>query len=164
MTRGQAGDLLALLRAAYPRVAVSADTDELWLSNLSALDAELGRRAVRSLIVGVKFWPSIAELHEHVAIVREHAAREKRERERREADEALERIGRPSLREIPAVVEYLARTSSALDLPEEGRGECSDCGRRSTLYRVGKFRVCLDDVRKRQRAREKLDASGGVAA
>jgi hypothetical protein len=161
----EAADLLRRLRSGFPKVADSADAIDLWLSELRPLKRSLAERAVRSLLVGARFTPVLAEFHEQYAIAREQAARARREEERQAEERALDELERPTLREIPAVVEYLARTSSALELPEEGSGTCSDCGRSaSPLYRVGKFRVCLDDARKRQRAREKLDAPGGVAA
>lgn len=112
----------------------------------------------------MKFWPSLAELHEHYEIVREQAARKAREEERRAADAAADTLPRLALREIPAVRDYLARQEVVVGIPEEGKGDCSDCGQQHpALYRIGKFRVCTECARKRLRARA-LDITDDAAA
>jgi hypothetical protein len=162
MRRGQAEDLLRLLRSAYPRTNLPAETSELWLIRLRSLDATLGAKAVESLIDGVKFWPSLAELHEQVGIVREQAARELREEERRQELHALEAAEFPPLDEIlrrfPDLERWMPGSGRVSGLPEEGGGDCSDCGQeRPTLHRLGKFRVCADCARKRLRAKAKTE-------
>jgi hypothetical protein len=153
------------LCAAYPRTALPPASTDLWLTTLCSFDAKLGAKAVDSLIRGVKFWPSLAELHEHYGIVREQAGRARREEERREeieALEALEEAGLPPLDEIlrrfPEVERWMPGGEHMAGLPEEGKGVCSDCGEeRPRLYRLGKVRVCADCARPRLRAKAKTD-------
>jgi hypothetical protein len=158
--RDQAEDLLRLLRSAYPRTNLPAETSELWLTRLGSLDATLGAKAVESRIDGVKFWPSLAELHEKVGIVREQAARNRREEERCQELQALEAAEFPPLEEIlrrfPEVERWMPGGGRVSGLPEEGKGDCSDCGEeRPTLHRLGKFRVCADCAQLRLRAKAK---------
>jgi hypothetical protein len=67
VTRQQAGQLVALLRTAYPTKSVSADTLKLYESRLArqgagSLHFEIAREAILELIDVEKFWPSVAEI------------------------------------------------------------------------------------------------------
>jgi hypothetical protein len=134
----QARDLLDTL-CAYFAKTLGEPSRNAWLTELRSLDFALGSTAVRSLVVGSRFWPSIAELYEQVEIAREQAARARREEERRAAEETLDNLERPALREIPALLEAEGRADEAqevrsffarwldpggglVDLPEEGAG------------------------------------------
>lgn len=158
MTRAQAGQLLALLTAAHPRTKIEDATVDLWLDELSRLDHEVGAVAVRALVEAVKGWPTIAHLHEQIAAAREQAIRERRDQERREAQDAFDRMPRPPLREIPAAVALLERFSlKPIDAERVEDGPCDDgCGRSEARYRVGRFNVCGSCARLRARAATRL--------
>src|SRR5262245_57276640 len=103
MKPSEAGQLFKQLRAGFALAKVDGDTSQLWLRELRKLDHALGERAVNSLIASSKFWPAIAELYEQVEIARQQTARERRDRERHQADQRLDEMTLPPLREIPAV-------------------------------------------------------------
>jgi hypothetical protein len=160
MTRTEAAALLKLLTAAFPRITIDDDTVELWIDGLRPLDHHLGETAVRSLIDGTKFFPTIAELNEAVTIAREHTARARREAERRAADRAYDQQPHPLLRDIPAAVELQERFGNpppTLDLTTDGI--CDDgCGRTGARYQLGRMQVCA------RCARRRLNAASGEAA
>jgi hypothetical protein len=143
MNNREAGGLLALLQAAHPRTKLEDATVDVWLSELRKLDHRIAETAVRSLVEGVRNWPSIADLGERVAAVREQAARERRDNERHEAERAFDEMPRPPLREIPAAVELIERwVSPPSPLPSAADGVCDECGRSGARYELGRFCVC----------------------
>jgi hypothetical protein len=153
MTRAQAGELLALLSADYPRTTIDDATIGLWLDELGRLDHKIGTTAVQSLVASQKFWPSIAHLHEQVEIARQQAARERVAAERRAANLALDLTPRLPLAEIPAAVELLERFTEPLPLERGEDGDCDDgCGSTGARYQLGRVRVCADCGRRRLRA------------
>jgi hypothetical protein len=157
MKPDQAEKLLQLLRAAYPRTTLPDEASDLWLTRLRALDTKVGAKAVESLIDGVKFWPSLAELYEHYEIAREQAARVRRAEERRQQLEEFDAMELPPLAEIlrrfPEVQKLVAGDDGVVGLPAEGRGECDECGTvRPMLYRLNKFRLCPRCARRRKHA------------
>jgi hypothetical protein len=174
MKPDQARDLLDLLCAYFAKTTIPEATRDVWLAELRSIDHGVGTTAVRSLCVGSKFWPAIAELYEQVEIAREQAARARREKERRAAEETLDNLERPALREIPALLEAEGRADEAqevrsffarwldpggglVDLPEEGAGPCEDCGTEGPrTWRLGKFRLCAKCARMRVRAGQRL--------
>jgi hypothetical protein len=150
---GQAEDLWRMLRAGYPRSKPTEETRDLWLTRLRPLDAELGAAAIESLIDGVRFWPTIAELNEHVEIIREQKTRARREEERRLADELVDNLDRPPLSEIPSVQELLGRWSSIAGLESAEPGECGDCHEQaSTRFTLGPLVLCRECATRRRRA------------
>jgi hypothetical protein len=164
VTPAKASELLALLCAAY-RVRIEGGTADLWLAELRRLDPAIGETAVRSLVTGSRFWPTIAELHEQVTLAREQAARAARERERREAEQRLDAIERPPLREIPAAVALLERWREPLPLERTSDGDCGECGAHGDRFEVGTFALCYRCAKRRLRARVQVDAGeGGEAA
>lgn len=165
MTPDEAGALFDLLCAAYPTAKPSEATADLWLAELRRLDPAVGDAAVRSLIAGSRFWPSVAELHEQVTVAREHAARVARERERREAEQKLDAIDRPPLRQIPAAVALIERWREPLPLERTSDGDCGECGARGDRFEVGTFALCHGCAKRRLRARAQVAAGeGGEAA
>lgn len=154
MTHAQAALLFNLVRAAYPGTKFGPDTVDLWLSELRRLDHARGDAAVRSLITSCRFWPSLAELAEQVAIVTEKQAAARRAQERRDADEAFDAIEMPPLAEIPAAREYLHRL---MPLDAAIPGACDDCGKDGRRYTLGRFRVCGDCGRRRSLAAQRLE-------
>jgi hypothetical protein len=165
MTHAEAGALFDLLCAAYPTVSPRESTADLWLDELRPLDAALGEKAIRSLIAGSRFWPSVAELNEQVTVAREQAARVTRERERREAEQELHALERPPLREIPSVVAFLERWREPLPLERTSDGDCGECGARGDRFTLGRFALCHRCAKRRLDARTRVDAgNGGEAA
>jgi Loader and inhibitor of phage G40P len=156
MTRTQAAALLKLLIAAFPKTPVEDDTTDLWLNALRPVDHGLGETAIRSLVDAVKFFPTIAELNEHLTIVREQTARDRREAERREADRAYDLLPHPPLRDIPAAAELRERFGEpppTLELAPDG--DCDDrCGRTGVRYLLGRVQVCATCAQLRLKARE----------
>lgn len=148
MTGGEAQELLVKLSSAYPSAKLTQDTLRLYAKTLRGWNAKLGEGAVESAIAGCKFFPSLAELGSHYGIVREQRAREYRELERRREDAVYDSLPRPPLKDIPGAD---WQTLEAPNLPEEGQGDCSDCGKKRRLYRLGKFQVCATCARRRQR-------------
>jgi hypothetical protein len=142
-----------MLCASYPRSKPTEETRDLWLTRLRVIDAELGAKAIESLIDGVKFWPSIAEFNEHVELVRQQRARALREEQRRAADELVDNMSRPPLSEIPAVQELLGRWSSISGLESAEPGECDDChAPAQTRFALGPLVLCRECVTRRRRA------------
>lgn len=64
------GRMVALLRAAYPYLEMTAETAELYLREMSVLGCEVGKHrleaAIRACLHKCKMFPSIAEIREHV--------------------------------------------------------------------------------------------------
>jgi hypothetical protein len=153
VTRRQTEDLWRLLCSGYPRSKPTEETKDLWLTRLRSLDAELGAKAIESVIDGVRFWPSIAELHEHVELVRQQRARALREEERRAADEFVDNLERPPLSEILSVQELLGRWSVIAGVDSAEPGECDDCQERtSTRFVLGPLVLCRECTSRRRRA------------
>jgi hypothetical protein len=158
VTHAQAADLFNRVRAAYPaaQMKLGHETADLWLSELRRFDYERGEAAVRSLIVSCKFWPSIAELHEQCRLIGEQQLRQRLDRERREADAAMN-VPLPPLHEIPAAVELLTRFARPLLLDEALAGACDDCKRVGPRFVCGQLLVCGDCGRRRMRVAAQLD-------
>lgn len=153
----EAAALFKLLRAAYPNARIPEDAAQLWLSELRKLDHERGSAAVRSLIAGCKFWPSLAELYEQYRIIGEQQARARREQERCDAAQAFDAIPMPPLREIPAAVQLLRRFNTPLPLDPATDGACDDCGRSGQRFTRGRLRLCGDCARRRLSVASQLD-------
>jgi hypothetical protein len=150
---GEAEDLWRLLCSGYPRSKPTDETKGLWLSRLRSLDAVLGAAAIESVIDGVRFWPSMAEFHEHVQIIREQKARARREEERRVADELADNLPRPPLSEIPSVQKLLGRWSVVSGLENAEPGECDDCHREAQMrFVLGPLVLCRECATRRRRA------------
>lgn len=69
MTATQAGELVALVRAAFPRERVEQETYKLYARFLLDLEYQPARAAVTRLLCRSRFFPSIAELRAEVAEV-----------------------------------------------------------------------------------------------
>jgi hypothetical protein len=128
---------------------------------LRQLDPAIGAAAVQSLIDGVTFFPSLAELAGHVAIVREQSARRRREEERRAEDAARADLPRVPLRKIPEVMDLQRRWVAPFSVPEAEPGPCADCRKAGLRFLVGRVAVCRDCARARLATRAHL--AGGPA-
>jgi hypothetical protein len=165
VTRDEAVQLLRLLRAAFPTTRIEPDTSELWLAELRRLDPSLGEEAVRSLIAGSRFWPTIAELNEQLEIarVRRRPAEEHRAWEERVAAREREaKVPLPPLREIPAAQELIRRfvdEPAPAGLDDAEPGGCDECGTAGDRYRVGRFALCGRCAQRRQRATAKAEGA-----
>jgi hypothetical protein len=67
MTGKQVAALVAVLKAAYPRMVIDADTLRVYGLALQDLDHEQAQAAILSIIATEKFFPSIAEIRAAVA-------------------------------------------------------------------------------------------------
>lgn len=67
MTTQQAGELVALVRAGFPRERVEPETYKLYARFLADLDYPPAREAVTRLLCRSRFFPSIAELRAEYA-------------------------------------------------------------------------------------------------
>lgn len=75
MTRKEAGAVLALMTAAWPRTPLSEPTAHVWIDVLGDVDADDGLAAARRLITADEYFPSIARYLEVVhAVIRSIAA------------------------------------------------------------------------------------------
>jgi hypothetical protein len=158
MTIGEAKTLTAQLIAAYPSANVHGQTASLWISELRSLDYDLAQTAVRSLLEGCKFFPSFAELHEHIGYERERRNRAQREAERKAADQAADELPRIPLRDIPQVQTLLTkfRRLDQVGEPTLPAGRCGECHKNANgLYELGKFQLC-HDCRSKRLAAERL--------
>lgn len=67
MTKGESMKLLAMLRAAWPRQEVGADTAEVYAEMLKDIPFDEASAAVRRIVQTSKWFPAIAEIREQVA-------------------------------------------------------------------------------------------------
>ena len=67
MNPGDAAKLVAVLKGAYPRQQVTADTVKTYAHFLGDIDWDLGEAAVLRHIGTNQYWPSIAEIRKAVA-------------------------------------------------------------------------------------------------
>lgn len=67
MTKTEALKCLSILKASYPRQELGRDTLEAYAAMLADIDFEAAQDAVRRLICGSKWFPSIAEIRAEVA-------------------------------------------------------------------------------------------------
>lgn len=162
MTESEARQLLARLKAAFPRQVLEQPTVDLYLEKLGAWAFEPARQAVDLVIVEAKGFPSLGALRETYRLL---AAREAEERERRErlqewdqlshgprppVDEILKRLPTAGREFVEAV-----RGGSNLDLEIAASGACDDCASDGRRYVYGTFLVCGECGAKRLRARER---------
>jgi hypothetical protein len=164
MTPSEAEALFNLMRANYvdARAKVDEDTVALWLTELRRLDRQLGDNAVRSLLKGCRFWPTLAELEDAVEVARDQAVRTRREAARRDEQRAFDELELPPLREIPeavALLERLRLTPPSLERVVDG--PCRDCGKVGSRFRIGRVDVCIEHARSRMRV---AGRNGGATA
>ena len=141
MTLGEAKAIIGKLAAAYPNTRVPAGTVSLWIMELRPLELALAQEAVTSLLHECRFFPSLAELYEHLGYVRERRLARQREEERRAAVEAeanLPRLPDEILRSMEELVDRLTladRNGEPLELEEVADGVCERCGAEG--HRIG---------------------------
>ena len=164
MTRGQAGELFALLCANYAHKKVPDDTADLWLDALAELDYSLGEAAVRGVITVAKTWPGLAYLHEQVSTVRLQVIRERRDAERRAEQEAWAQM--PQLQTIPpeAVALFERWEARPLGLEQVEDGACDECSRKGPRFQLGKVELCARCAGRRTKVAERLASSEEAAA
>ena len=158
MNQDVAVALLQRLQNAYPFSDLGYESGREYRAALMEMDEALGRQAVQSAIEGNLLFPSVAQLHEHYRIAREHRNRIVRDEERKAADAAADDWPKVPLREIPEVVALLERWQPKLGLDEAGSGACDDCAKEGMRYQFGQLAVCGDCAAARARVRDKLVA------
>jgi hypothetical protein len=116
MTGGEAKNLVSKLIGAYPQVAVKHNTVSLWLSELRPLDHDTAEQALLGHLRHCRWFPTIAELHEHYRIVQAQARRaaHEAERENEEPDQPLT---------IEENRQRLAEMTATIDLSMQRRRE-----------------------------------------
>ena len=168
----EARAMIAELRSTYPNANVDADTLRIYERELKQLTHELAREAVISAIGSCRFLPTIAEIQHFYAIAREQRRRDVEAERRRLEREAEDNFERPSLRDIPAVQEHLAKLRGSAENPVRlepaAEGPCDDCQVEVRKFnRVspdvprfvhGEFLLCEDCAKSRLRVKFKLDA------
>src|SRR6266545_3794158 len=160
MTEAEALTLLAALRAAFPRQPFDRETAAVYAAALLDLDADLGRRAIETLISSSLFFPSIAEIREDYRLLRRYQPQQI----------ALEE-GLPSEEERAAFVAEMRRwtterfgvsepVSTVEGLDSVGAGRCDECAEKvRQRWQLGRFALCHGCVTRRRRA-----VPSGVAA
>jgi hypothetical protein len=160
----EAQALFAELRSAYPSANVDADTLRIYQRELAPMRYELAKEAVVSAIGSCRFLPTIAELHHYYGIAREQRRREVDAENRRLERIAEDNFERPSLKEIPAAQELLARyrgvdVEQLLRLEEVSEGRCDDCHREGPRFAFEKLGLCSRCVTNRLRVKAQVEAA-----
>jgi hypothetical protein len=152
MTGQQAGDVLALLVAAFPDAALDDESSSFFVSEIARLaDYEAALDAATLCAREARKFPSLAEFRQTYR-TRSEARRPMR---------ALEESSGP--RVLPAeAVEALLRLQGMDEaepppkLPAVEAGKCEDCGSAGERVAYGRFRLCGGCARKRVRVAAKL--------
>jgi Loader and inhibitor of phage G40P len=67
MTRGEAMQLVAILKAAFPRQPIEPETVKTYAAFLADLEVETATEAMKRLVASSRFFPTIAEIREEIA-------------------------------------------------------------------------------------------------
>lgn len=155
----EAQKLVAELRTAYPNTTFDADTAKLYQRELRPMSYPLAEKAVQEAIHACKFMPTIAELHQQYAAVREQRAREVAEENRRLERLAEDNLPHVPLKEIPEAANYLAKLHGGereLQLERAADGKCDDCPKEGARYKFFRLGLCSTCIGHRLRVKAQM--------